>query len=80
MKKNLHLIVYNCDMFQECKIERDYVMKRSRNVNLNHNIVHVDNVIGFGEKIIKDFKWKKIQAFVNGIIEIIQNSMMLHSE
>lgn len=30
MKKNLHLIVYNCDMFQECKIERDYVMKRSR--------------------------------------------------
>lgn len=27
--KNLHLITYNYDMFQECKIERDYVMKRS---------------------------------------------------
>jgi hypothetical protein len=38
-------------MFQECKIERNDVMKRSiMCVNLNHNIIHVGNVIGLGEK------------------------------
>lgn len=49
-------------------------------MNLNHNIIHVGNVIGLGKKKKKNFQWKKIQAFINSFNEIIQDLMMFHSE